>query len=387
MKCNASKTTEGNLQKSLKCDNECARLERNRKLALALNIDPEAHKDDHVPYSTTTLQMFQESVKWAQSQEREFRVFAADSPEKRLRFKPMPPHQRAFLHALAEDFGFDSESMDPEPHRHVVAFKTPRFVMAPMKTLAECVRIRTSAAASEAATIADAQKKLHASNEPYNGFLFTTPRFGLTIEELRADLAPTLDSALGIAFVISFLPSEEIVVKAHPASSATSISTSAIEAALKTLKPALVSATASKTLAGSVSLCLLDPSLNILRREADSAAGGTATDGWSRVAAKAASGMRFAPRKEDVGGRNLYTVLGSKAREKKKREEEEEARRESVVEDWEEAVRLEEAEAKVEVEEEEAKAEEAESVELGPANGENKTWLETSEVAAVDTRS
>ena len=111
IKCNASKTSEGNSKKTLSCDDECARLARNQRLALALNVDPEAHKDDHIPYSTETLKIFRESVKWAQTQEREFRVFAADDSEKRLRFKPMPDHQRRFLHLLSEDFGFDSESM------------------------------------------------------------------------------------------------------------------------------------------------------------------------------------------------------------------------------------------------------------------------------------
>lgn len=111
IKCNASKLSEGNSKKSLTCDDECARLARNQRLALALNIDPEAHKDDHIPYSSATLKLFRENVKWAQIQEREFRVFAADESEKRLRFKPMPAHQRQFLHLLSEDFGFDSESM------------------------------------------------------------------------------------------------------------------------------------------------------------------------------------------------------------------------------------------------------------------------------------
>ncbi|KAI4133307.1 MAG: hypothetical protein LQ347_002234, partial [Umbilicaria vellea] len=165
IRCNASKSSEGNGKKTLKCDEECARLERNRRLALALNIDPEAHKDDHIPYSAETLRMFQEHVKWAQTQEREFRVFAADEAERRLRFKPMPANQRAFIHALADDFGFDSESMDPEPHRHVAIFKTPKFVTAPMKTLAECVRIRTTVEASSV-SIADAQNKFRARNEP-----------------------------------------------------------------------------------------------------------------------------------------------------------------------------------------------------------------------------
>jgi transcriptional repressor NF-X1 len=124
----------------LECNDECLRLQRNAKLAAALNIDPATHIDDHIPYSAKTLELFRESTKFCQIYEREFRVFAADEKEKRLRFKPMKANQREFIHSLAEDFGLDSESQDPEPHRHVCIFKTPRFVSAPMKTLAQCVK-------------------------------------------------------------------------------------------------------------------------------------------------------------------------------------------------------------------------------------------------------
>ncbi|KAK3167832.1 hypothetical protein OEA41_004278 [Lepraria neglecta] len=346
--CTRSCGREGNTKKTLSCDDECARLARNQRLAQALNIDPEAHKDDHIPYSNDTLKIFRENIKWAQAQEREFRVFAADETEKRLRFKPMPVHQRAFIHALSEDFGLDSESMDLEPHRHVAIFKTPRFVMAPMKTLAECVRIRTAAEASSA-TVAGTQKKLQANNEIYNGFLLTNPRFGLTLEELRADFASSLDSTPGLTYEISFLPSEEIVIKARPVSSSTVISSSAIEASLKALKPSLTASTSSKSLAASIQLCALDTSLNILRCELDDPAN---NGGWSQVAAKAAA-PRTLPRQTGVGQKSVYTVLGSKLRDaKKKRDEEKKAREnEVVVDDWEEEMRREEEQ------EEKAKAE------------------------------
>lgn len=348
VKCNASKSSEGNSKKTLSCDDECARLLRNQKLAQALNIDPAAHQDDHIPYANETLKMFRESVKWSQVQEREFRVFAADQAEKRLRFKPMPAHQRAFIHALAENFGFDTESMDPEPHRHVAVFKTPRFVMAPMKTLAESVRIRTSAEAATA-TIAETQRKLQANNEVYNGFLLTHPRFGLTLEELRAESAASFDSTPGLAYDISFLPNEEIVVKARPASSSTVISPSAIEASIKSLKTPLSAIISSKRLAASIQLCAMDASLNIMRRELDDPAN---NGGWSQVVAKGAA-PRTLPAKTGVGERSVYTVLGSRLRDaKKKREEMKKAKEdEVVVDDWEEEMRKVEAE-----EEEKAKA-------------------------------
>ncbi len=339
VKCNASKTSEGNTKRSLECDDECARLARNHKLALALNIDPEAHKDDHIPYSNDTLKMFRENVKWGQTQEREIRVFAADENEKRLRFKPMPPHQRAFLHSLSDDFGFDSESMDPEPYRHVAVFKTPRFVMAPMKTLAESVRIRSSAEASNP-PVAEMQRKLQANNEAYNGFLLSNPRFGLTLEELRADCAVSLDSTPGLSYDISFLPSEEIVIKARPTLSSTAISASAIEATIRALKASVSASISSKRLATSIQLCALDNSLNIIRREMDDPAN---NGGWSQVAAKAAA-PRTAPRQMAVGEKSVYTVLGSKLRDAKKKKEEMKKAKESeaVVDDWEEEMRKEE---------------------------------------------
>lgn len=348
MKCNASKSSEGNLNKFLNCDEECARLERNRKLALALDIDPETHKNDHVPYSTETLRYFHENAQWGQAQEKVLRLFAADENEKRLRFKPMPAAQRSFLHSLSEDFGFDSESMDLEPHRHVAVFKTPRFVMAPMKTLAECVRIRMTAEVTTAKPALSATKASSSSssnNEPFNAFLLVHPRFGLTVDELRSDLAPTLRSApAGIDFDISFLPSEEIVLKARPASPGTNIPTSSLENTVKALKNALATVTAQKRLAASVQLCALDASLNILRRESDGAAAG---GGWSRVAARGAA-PRVASQQVGVGGKSGFAVLGSKVKDaaRKRKEEEEKERKkveEEVVEDWEEEVRREEA--------------------------------------------
>lgn len=338
-KCGASKSNEGNVKKSLDCDGECARLERNRKLALALNIDPEAHKDDHIPYCNESLKFFRENTKWAQAQEREFRVFAADESEKRLRFKPMPSNQRSFLHSLSDDFGLDSESMDHEPHRHVAIFKTPRFVMAPMKTLAECIRIRNAAEASITAA-AEAEKTIISTHDPYNGFVLTNPRFGLTLEELRNDLSSVLNSVPGIAFDTSFLPNEEIVLKARAATPSSIISNAAVDAALRTLKPPLLAITSSKRLASSIKMCTLDNFLNLCRRELDLSA---TSGGWSQVAAKGAA-PRLAPRQTAIGEKSVYTVLGSRLKDMKKKQEIQKAKQdEAVVEDWEEEVRREEA--------------------------------------------
>lgn len=291
----ASKTEEGNTNKSLSCDEDCARLQRNAKLAQALNI-PSDHLDDHIPYSNVTLDMFRDHSKWCQTQEREFRVFAADTEEKRLRFKPMDRSKRAFLHSLAEDFGLDSESMDPEPHRHVTIFKSPRFVSAPMKTLGQCAKIR---AQPEVAKPADIIKAVKA----FNGLLLTAPRFALTVDELRAAIDQDLKVVKLPSIIINFLPSEEIVLTiASPAG--LDVEDETTEPLLTKLKVLVNKTIKSQDLAASVLLCRVDCSLNVLRKEESSSAGG-----WSQVV-KGASATRI--RGPDLGNvrKNAFTVLG-----------------------------------------------------------------------------
>ncbi|KAI9674440.1 MAG: FKBP12-associated protein [Caeruleum heppii] len=367
VRCNASKSSEGNITKSLSCDDECARLERNRKLALALEIDPETHKDDHIPYSKETLTRYSEDIKWAQSQERIFRVFAADDTERRLRLKPMPAGQRSFVHALAEDFGLDSESMDPEPRRHVAIFKTPRFVTAPMKTLAQAAQIRmladpTGALEAQKRQASAASSVANAAEAPFNGFILDSPRFGLTIEEVHSTVDSDLSTLTEVSFDIQFLPSEEILIRSNVASTANE---KTIEGRLKSLKPSILRHVTggATSLAQSVQMCRSDASYNILRREGQfgNGTGAGPGGGWSQVAAKAAA-PRMAPTIKGVGGGSLFTVLGrrtgtieegkkAKVKAKKKATEE-------VVEDWEKAV---EEEEKIEWE----KSQEDEGLEVG----------------------
>ncbi|PBP22839.1 NF-X1 type zinc finger protein [Diplocarpon rosae] len=314
LKCLASKTSTGNSKKNLECNDECLKVQRNAKLAAALKIDPASHIDDHVPYAADTLSLFARNQKFGQQYEREFRVFAADDKEKRLRFKPMQASQRAFLHALAEDFGFDSESQDPEPHRHVCIFKTPRFVSAPVKTLAQCAKLR-AAPVPEASN----SKPLVSSAEPWNAFLLGNPKFGITIDELYADLKPEFANA-GIDFEISFLPSGDVVLKALAMGSWLL----KMDRELAALKMSVAKKISSLGLASSTSLCAVDPSLNVLRQEDQNAASG----GWSQVAkgGPAARGVVM----PSLGAKSSFTVLGRRMKENEKKKVYEEA-----VDDWE----------------------------------------------------
>ena len=241
----------------------------------------------------------------------------------------MPASQRAFLHALAEDFGLDSESLDPEPHRHVVVFKAPRFVRAPMKTLAQCVAVRpedkrgenqkSATAAAAPATSVDAV--------PFNAFILRQPRFGLTIDDVRTALAAEVEAAAD--WNIAFLPSEEVVLRGG---------VGVDEAALSRLRPLVARAVAAKGIAKRTAMCAVDGSLNVVRGEEGDGAGEGGGGGWSQV-------VRGAPVRRKVEGGGLgaksgFAVLGARREEGKEKEKERRRREreESVVENWEDAV-------------------------------------------------
>lgn len=286
-------------------------------------------------------------AKWSQTQEREIRVFAADDREKRLRFQPMKPHQRLFVHSLAQDFGLDSESMDrkficlqklncannyaAEPHRHVIVLKTPKFVSAPMKTLGQCVKLRPAA---ESMIIT---KKKANNFDPFNALVLSVPRFALTIEDVKSGFADNFSSLPELAFEISFLPSEEIVLKATP-TNPSATNEEATSATLTQLKPLLAQTLKALDMAKAISLCRVDHSLNIIRREEDQSLGG----GWSQVAAKGSAPIRV-PSQTPIGNKSQFTVLGNlaakKAKAKKEREEAERKRieAENAPDSWEDA--------------------------------------------------
>jgi transcriptional repressor NF-X1 len=319
---------------SLKCDDECARLQRNRNLAQALHIS-DSHEDGHVPYSTATLNMYVEDVAWSHKQEEALRIFAADDAEKRLRFKPMKKRQRQFIHSVAEDFGFDSESIDPEPHRHVLLFKTPKFVAAPMKTLAQAARIKRTALNVSAPIHTVSDNKANEAKHTYNGFLITNPKFALTGHELKLHVRNAAPSTeFDIIFMTSIDSIALIPVKSwEPAEQLTTL--------LSSLQPTISAELIKSKLAGGVVLCVFDtktPEPTVLHQEGSRES--TSIDGWSQVAAKKAPPVSV-PQLKAVGQRPVYTVLGSKLAEakRKKLEKEEMMRRqakmEDVVDDWE----------------------------------------------------
>ncbi|KHN96444.1 Single-stranded nucleic acid binding R3H [Metarhizium album ARSEF 1941] len=311
VKCLASSSNPTPSRIEIKCDDECLRLERNRRLAAALNIDPASHQSEHIPYSETTLRLFKANTSWAETQEREFRVFAQSPSETRLRYKPMSATYRQFLHVLAEDYGLESRSEDVEPYRCVVVFKGSRFVSAPGKTLSQCAEIRAAQAVAAASAAASrAPSPPPRAQDPLNGFLLTSPRFGLTIGDVRSALDADLSSQPSVHFETTFLPSDEVLLRATTPYSSF-LSAPALEQALVTLKPRLAKTVQDTAVAGKLFLCHVDAAGQVARRDDASK---TDASGWSAVAGRAAARPNTAAAEEasTTTGRRLLGLRKKK---------------------------------------------------------------------------
>ena len=103
----------------------------------------------------------------------------------------------------------------------------------------------------------------------------------MTIEEIDQALSAVLAAGTGLKFATNFLLSDEIVVEAVSSSVNTPQST---EAKLKSYKLTLAKTVARLGLAKGASLCHVEPSLSITRREGDAST--TGTGGWNAVASR-----------------------------------------------------------------------------------------------------
>jgi transcriptional repressor NF-X1 len=118
--CQASSAEPSKGLKNLPCTEICARTERNRKLAEALDVDTTAafYEPENMKggYQVKTLEFFNANKAWSLEIEKTFRGFLSGN-SMRYAFKPMPGQKREFVHELAEAYALDAESVDREPYR------------------------------------------------------------------------------------------------------------------------------------------------------------------------------------------------------------------------------------------------------------------------------
>ncbi|XP_042366487.1 transcriptional repressor NF-X1 [Plectropomus leopardus] len=134
-------------QTRLECDEECATLERNRRLAEALQIDPSSD-----PFNVRSTSVYSDSLKedarkdlkFVSEVEEEIRNLVelankGKQPKRIHRFPPMNREHRKIVHELAEVYTVESVSYDNEPKRNVVITAHKGKAACPTSTLTSLI--------------------------------------------------------------------------------------------------------------------------------------------------------------------------------------------------------------------------------------------------------
>ncbi|XP_036378386.1 transcriptional repressor NF-X1 isoform X2 [Megalops cyprinoides] len=140
-------------QTRLECDEDCAALERNRRLAEALQIDQSSDpfnvRSSSSKYSDSLKEDARKELKFVSEVEDEMKnlVELANKGKQIKRsycFPPMNREHRKIIHELAEAYGIESVSYDSEPKRNVVITAVRGKSACPNSTLTALIERETA---------------------------------------------------------------------------------------------------------------------------------------------------------------------------------------------------------------------------------------------------
>ncbi|KAI9476112.1 MAG: hypothetical protein EXX96DRAFT_575824 [Benjaminiella poitrasii] len=208
--CNATSESSGS-KTELECNDFCAKVLRNRRLAMALDIKRDDYSpgsfsptlslgsdsktplsSDHLGYYDDSLrEYFNQNAAWCRHIENTLIEFAEDTEKKTHHFKPMRSEQRRFIHRYAIHFNIATEAMDMEPKRSIILRKTIGICRVPPILLSKAARDpllnRAPSVPAELDSIGRPSLK-----QPVNALYLSDMAFGLTKLELDAELTPLL---------------------------------------------------------------------------------------------------------------------------------------------------------------------------------------------------
>ncbi|KAI5810242.1 hypothetical protein DFH27DRAFT_476464 [Peziza echinospora] len=343
VKCNATKNTPGLKSKEIKCNDSC----RARRMALALEIDPD-RDSTLLGYSDETIKCYNENTKlFTQSVEKALRTFA-EGPSKRYAFPPMKSIQREFIHNLADDYGFESESQDPEPYRSVVVMKGPKIITVPKKSIAQFIQSAAKASNTPvpASNVAAVEQLRKPGKQASNAIVLQGLRVGLLVTDLERELEVVL-KASPLRFNIHW-SGEEVILEPKPSS----LGMDEIEVELSNIKPTIKRTFATKGIAQDVELCWIGRDGKVVQKEGQkwavvagnnnkSSGSSTPTPAWGRPGITIAqNGFGALDSFSSAGPGKMLTLGLSRSadslREREKKEKEKKLK-EKVVDNWEEA--------------------------------------------------
>ncbi|KAF9100982.1 FKBP12-associated protein [Mortierella sp. AM989] len=297
----------------IKCNDYCLIAERNKRIALALDIEegsgqPGPRIPDYDPY---VLDYALVNMEFTLKIEKQLAEWVADTTKPMLSLPPMKGHRRKFVHELAANYDVTSESVDVEPYRSVTIRRQLNTSVPDLLASQACRQKRpTGSSASGAATSVEQLRK-PMIKDPVNAIYLHDLAFGLTRSELAARLAPVFGN---IKYGIRWLTDDDAVLVPHPGS----MQMDELEVVLVRLRTGIKAVTAKVNICERVELCWVNKEGEVVSHT--NVGGGSQTKRFF----SAAQGNQWSKKMEAPKVANAFALLDDDERiAAAKREEEE----------------------------------------------------------------
>ncbi|KAI8379253.1 uncharacterized protein BYT42DRAFT_613583 [Radiomyces spectabilis] len=188
--CNATAESSGSNQK-LDCNDFCLKVQRNRRLAMALDIHrdettaQQLSTDDLGYYDDSLCGFYHENPSWCKQIETLLIDFVQDSKQS-LHCRPMRSAFRRFIHRYCIHFNLATEAVDPEPKRSVIVRKTLGQCRVP-SILLSYAAYHPTANRPPAQPVKDSVAEatvMKTSKQPVNALYLSDMAFGMTKSDL-----------------------------------------------------------------------------------------------------------------------------------------------------------------------------------------------------------
>ncbi|KAG0211794.1 FKBP12-associated protein [Mortierella sp. NVP41] len=230
----------------IKCNDYCLIAERNKRVALALDIEEKGEPGPRIPeFDSYVLDYASANREFTLKIEKQLAEWVADVTKPILYFPPMKRHRRKFVHELAAHYNIVSESVDVEPYRSVTIRRQPTTSVPDLLASQAC---RQKRPVTSMATNSVEQLRKPMIKDPVNAIYLHDLAFGLTRSELASQLAPIFGN---IKYGIRWLTDDDAVLVPHPGS----LQMDELEAVLVRLRNGIKVVAAKGNLCERVELC------------------------------------------------------------------------------------------------------------------------------------
>ncbi|KAF8938552.1 hypothetical protein BGZ58_000664 [Dissophora ornata] len=231
----------------IKCNDYCLIAERNKRVALALDIEEGPAPGPRIPdYDEYVLDYASANMEFTLKIEKQLAEWVVDTSKPILSFPPMKGHRRKFLHELAAHYDVTSESVDVEPYRSVTVRRQLDTSVPGLLVSQACRHKRPIRSSTSGSSVEQLRKPM--IKDPVNAIYLHDLAFGLTRSELAAQLAPIFGN---IKYGIRWLTDDDAVLVPHPGS----MQMDELEAVLVRLRAGIKTVAAKGHLCERIELC------------------------------------------------------------------------------------------------------------------------------------